>query len=86
MVRAYCHSCAGRNRDYIVRANASHARTIADFILWGLIVQLQHTKGTQWTPTFVGVTLLCGWVLIFAYIDESNFLDPIPACAGMTSF
>ena len=29
-----CHSCAGRDRDYTVRANASHARTIA-FLLFG---------------------------------------------------
>ena len=44
----------------------------------------------QWTPTFVGVTVVCGWESIFyvycATVNRSNFKDPIPACAGMTSF
>ena len=82
-----CHSCAGRNRDYAVRADASHVPTIA-FYYWGLITKLRPTKGTQWIPAFAGMTVMCGCVSqLYVYratMDESNFKDPIPACAGMT--
>ena len=58
------------------------------FYYWGLITKLRPTKGTQWIPAFAGMTVMCGCVSqLYVYratMDESNFKDPIPACAGMT--
>ena len=56
----YCHSRVGGNRDRAVRADASHAHTIADLLLGTMFYEHCATMG------------------------GSNFLDPIPACAGMT--
>mgnify|MGYP004548222329 CR=1 FL=1 len=52
LVRAYCHSCAGRNRGHTVRANAATPEQSYFLLLWTKIGRLRNTEitGAGWSP------------------------------------
>ena len=88
-VRAYCHSCAGRNRVQAVRA----MRAVSEQLRILLLVtnhSIVTCQGNTMDPGLhrgdAGVWLGAIFYEHCATMSKSNFLGPIPACAGMTSF